>query len=351
MNIIDLRSDTFTLPPAEMRKAMHEAELGDDVYGEDPTVNRLQERCAEKLGKEAALFVPTGTMGNLISVITHVARGEEALVGSESHIFLDEQGNASTLGGVHLKPLHNQPDGTFKFEDIEYAISPDDVHMCRTKLICLENTFHGSVIPPAYVKEFTTLAKKLGLKTHLDGARVFNAAIVSNCDVKELTNGMDSVQFCFSKGLCAPAGSMICSSKDFIKEALRWRKALGGGMRQIGVIAAACEYALDNMVERLAEDHETAKALAEKLSHFEGIKINWNLAKSNMVWFDVNVEGVSASDFVNLLGKEGVKVLSLGPKSIRAVTHYGITLKDIDQVAEAFNKVLKSCGKPKAAVR
>jgi threonine aldolase len=207
------------------------------------------------------------------------------------------------------------------------------------------------VIPPAYVKDFTTLAKKHGLKTHLDGARVFNAAIVSKCDVKELTNGMDSVQFCFSKGLCAPAGSMICSSKEFIKEALRWRKALGGGMRQIGVIAAACEYALNHMVERLAEDHETAKVLAEKLSHFEGIKINWNLAKSNMVWFDVTVEGVSASEFVNLLGKEGVKVLSLGPKSIRAVTHYGITLKDVEQVAEAFNKVLKSCGKPIATVR
>ncbi|MDZ4832479.1 MAG: low-specificity L-threonine aldolase [Candidatus Melainabacteria bacterium] len=351
MNIIDLRSDTFTLPPAQMRKAMAEAELGDDVYGEDPTVNRLQERCAEKLGKEAALFVPTGTMGNLISVITHVGRGEEALVGTESHIFMDEQGNASTLGGVHLKPIHNQPDGTFKFEDIEYAISPDDVHMARTKLICLENTFHGSVIPPGYVKDFITLAKKHGLKTHLDGARIFNAAMVSGCDIKELTNGMDSVQFCFSKGLCAPAGSMICSSKEFIKEALRWRKALGGGMRQIGVIAAACEYALDHMIDRLAEDHETAKALAEKLSNCEGIKINWNLAKSNMVWFDVDIEGVSANDFANLLGKEGVKVLSLGPKSIRAVTHYGITIKDIDQVAEAFNRALKSNGKPKAAVR
>lgn len=351
MNVIDLRSDTFTLPPAEMRKAMHDAELGDDVYGEDPTVNRLQERCAEKLGKEAALFVPTGTMGNLIAVITHVARGEEALVGSESHIFLDEQGNASTLGGVHLKPIHNQPDGTFNIEDIEYAISPDDVHMARTKLICMENTFHGSVIPPGYVKQFTTLAKKHGLKTHLDGARLFNAAIVADCDVKELTNGMDSVQFCFSKGLCAPAGSMICSSKEFIKEALRWRKALGGGMRQIGVIAAACEYALDNMIERLAEDHETAKALGEKLANLDGIKIDWHKAKSNMIWFDVDIEGVTANEFVNLLAKEGVKVLSLGPKSIRAVTHYGITLKDIDQVAEAFNKVLKSCGKSKAAVR
>jgi len=351
MNAIDLRSDTVTLPPAEMRKAMHDAELGDDVYGEDPTINRLQEMAADKMGKEAGLFVPTGTMGNLIAVITHVARGEEAIVGLESHIMVHEQGSASTLGSVHLKPIANQPDGSLKLEDIEYAISPEDDHMARTKLVCLENAFNGSVLSPAYTKEFTTLAKKHKLATHLDGARIFNAAVVNGCDVKELTAGMDSVQFCFSKGLCTPAGSMIVSDKKFIKEARRWRKALGGGMRQVGVLAAACIYAMENMIDRLAEDHETAKALAEKISQCEGISVNWNLAKSNMVWFDVDIKGVSALDFCKQLDAEGLKVLDCGPKLIRAVTHYGITANDIDKAAEIVNKVAKACSKTAAGVR
>jgi threonine aldolase len=351
MSAIDLRSDTVTLPPDEMRKAMHQAELGDDVYGEDPTVNRLQEICAERMGKEAGLFVPTGTMGNLIAVITHVARGEEALVGLESHIFVHEQGSASTLGSVHLKPIVNQPDGSLKLEDIELAISPDDDHMARTKLVCLENAFNGSVLSPEYTKQFTTLAKKHGLLTHLDGARVFNAAAVNGCDVKKLVDGMDSVQFCFSKGLSAPSGSMIVSDKKFIKEARRWRKALGGGMRQVGVLAAACIYALDHMVDRLAEDHETAKAFAEKISQCEGIKVNWSLAKSNMVWFDVDIKGVSALDFAQMLDKNGLKVLDCGPKTIRAVTHYGITLKDIDRAAQIVNDTQKSCVTAAAGVR
>jgi threonine aldolase len=345
MNAIDLRSDTVTLPPAEMRKAMHEAELGDDVYGEDPTVNRLQEIAAAKFGKEAALFVPTGTMGNLISVITHVARGEEAIVGLDSHIFVHERGNASTLGSVFLKPIPNQPDGTLKLQDIEYAISPVDDHMAKTKLVCLENTFNGCVISPDYVKEFSALAKKHHLSTHLDGARIFNAAIANGCDVKALTEGMDSVQFCFSKGLSAPAGTMIVSDKQFINQARLWRKALGGGMRQIGVIAAACIYALDHMVDRLAEDHETAKLLGEKLSQCQGISIDWNKQKSNMVWFTVDIEGVTALQFAHMLDKEGLKVLDCGPQLIRAVTHYGINKDDIDKASQIVSKVLKSCGK------
>jgi threonine aldolase len=349
-NAIDLRSDTVTLPPAEMRKAMHEAELGDDVYGEDPTVNRLQEIAAERLGKEAALFVPTGTMGNLISVITHVGRGEEALLGWESHIFVHERGNAATLGSVFLKPIPNQPDGTLKLEDIELAISPVDDHMAKSRLICLENAFNGSVLSPEYTKQFVALAKKHNLSTHLDGARIFNSAISNNCGVQELTEGMDSVQFCFSKGLSAPAGSMIAASKEFINQARLWRKALGGGMRQVGVLAAACIYALDNMVDRLAEDHETAKVLAEKLSQCEGISINWDLQKSNMVWFNVELEGVSALEFTQALDKEGLKVLDCGPKVIRAVTHYGITKDDVDQAAQIVSNVLKML-KPAASAK
>lgn len=345
MNAIDLRSDTVTLPPPEMRKAMYEAELGDDVYGEDPTVNRLQEMAAERFGKEAALFVPTGTMGNLISVITHVARGEEAIVGLESHIFVHERGGASTLGSVFLKPIPNQPDGTLKLEDIEYAISPVDDHMAKTRLVCLENAFNGSVIAPDYVKQFIALAQKQSLSTHLDGARVFNAAIANKCDVRDLTDGFDSVQFCFSKGLSTPAASMIVSNKKFINEARLWRKALGGGMRQVGVLAAACIWAMENMVERLAEDHETARLLAEKLANCEGITVNQNLQKSSMVWFDVDIKGVSADDFAAMLDKEGLKVLACGPKVIRAVTHYGITKDDVDRASQIINKVLKSCGR------
>lgn len=341
-NAIDLRSDTVTLPPPEMRKAMYEAELGDDVYGEDPTINRLQEIAAERLGKEAALFVPTGTMGNLIAVINHVARGEEAIIGFESHIYVHERGNAASLGSVFLKPIPNQPDGTMKLEDIELAVSPVDVHLAKTRLVCLENTFNGSVISPEYTKQFIALAKKHRLSTHLDGARIFNSAIANNCDVKKLTEGFDSVQFCFSKGLSAPAGSMIAASKEFIEQAVLWRKALGGGMRQVGVLAAACIYALDNMVERLAEDHETAKILAEKLSHCEGISIKWDLQKSNMVWFNVDLEGVTALEFANVLDKEGLRVLDCGPQVIRAVTHYGISKDDVARAAQIVNKVLKT---------
>lgn len=351
MSIIDLRSDTVTLPPSEMRKAMHEAELGDDVYGEDPTVNRLQEMAAARLGKEAALFVPTGTMGNLISVITHAARGDEAIVGLDSHIFVHEQGNASTLGGVHLKPLVNTPDGRLSLQDVELAISPDDDHACVTKLVCLENTFNGSALHPDYVRDFTDLARKHGLATHLDGARVFNASVLFGCDVKKLAEGMDSVQFCFSKGLATPAGSMICSSKKFINQARRWRKALGGGMRQVGVLAAACIYALDHMVDRLAEDHETAKAFADKIADCPGIKINWDLQKTNMVWFDVDFKGVSALDFAAMLDNEGLKVLDCGPKTIRAVTHYGITLKDIDRAVKILSDAAKSCNQAAVGAR
>src|SRR5579885_1979287 len=224
MKTIDLRSDTVTLPPEEMRKAMYSAELGDDVYGEDPSVNKLQEAAAAAMGMEAGLFVPSGSMGNFVAMLSHLGRGDEALLGSDSHIYVHEQGSASTLGGIHMKALPTQEDGTMILSDIEHAVSPDDDHYARTRLVALENTINGSVIKTAYLKDFVGLAKKLGLATHLDGARVFNAAVCLDLKPADLTRGFDSVQFCFSKGLSAPAGSMLCGRKDFIKQARRWPK-------------------------------------------------------------------------------------------------------------------------------
>jgi threonine aldolase len=349
MNVIDLRSDTVTKPSEEMRKVMYNAEVGDDVFGEDPTVNRLQETAAQKLGKEAGLFVSSGTQGNLISLLTHIGRGEAAIVGHGSHIYEHEQGSSSTLGGIHLRIVPNQKDGTILLKDIEQEIAPEDDHLARTRLMALENAFNGIPISEAYTKDFVSLAKKHGLKTHLDGARVFNACLALNCKPADLVAGIDSVQFCFSKGLGTPAGSMICGSKTFIKEARRWRKALGGGMRQIGILAAACEYALDKMIARLPEDHETARVLAEKLEQLEGISVNWNRVKTNMVWLNVNIEGVSGIQFVEMLEKEGLRVLDLGPNTVRLVTHYGITLKDIDTASDIIHKVIKSCGKKAVA--
>ncbi len=349
MNVIDLRSDTVTKPSEEMRKAMYNAEVGDDVFGEDPTVNRLQEISAQKLGKEAGLFVQSGTQGNFLALLTHIGRGEAAIVGNGSHIYEHEQGSSSTLGGIYLRVVPNQEDGTMSLKEIELEIAPDDDHYARTKLMAMENTFNGIPISEAYTKDFVRLATKHSLKTHLDGARLFNAALALNCKPADLTAGFDSVQFCFSKGLGTPAGSMLCGSKAFIKEARRWRKAVGGGMRQIGVIAAACEYALDKMVARLPEDHETARALADKLEDVDGITVNKNRAQTNMVWLDVNIEGVSGVQFVDMLDKEGLKVLDLGPNTIRMVTHYGITLREIDTTSDIIKKVIKSCSKKSVA--
>jgi threonine aldolase len=345
MNVIDLRSDTVTKPSEEMRKVMYEAEVGDDAYGEDPSVNRLEELAAVKLGKEAGLFVSSGTQGNLISLLTHIGRGEGAIVGSESHIYEHEQGGASTLGGIYLCLVPNQKDGTLSLNEIEDNIAPNDAHYARTNLVAFENTFNGIPISASYTKDFVDLTRKHGLKSHLDGARLFNACLANNCKPTELVAGIDSVQFCFSKGLGAPAGSMICGSETFIKEARRWRKALGGTMRQIGIIAAACEYALDKMIARLPEDHETARVLADKLEQLEGISVDWNRAKTNMVWINVNIDGISAAQLVEILAKEGLKAFNFGPKTIRMVTHYGITLKDIDTAGDIIQKSLKSCGK------
>jgi len=341
---IDLRSDTVTLPTPHMREAMYRAEVGDDVYGEDPTVNRLEAMAAERMGKEAALFVVSGTMGNLVALLTHCGRGDEIILGDRSHTFLYEAGGSAALGGIHHWALPNQPDGTLRLEDIEAAIRPDNVHFPRTRLICLENTHNrcgGAVLTPEYLDAVGALARRHGLAVHLDGARIFNAAIALGVDVRELTRSVDSVMFCLSKGLSAPVGSLLCGTKEFIAEARRARKILGGGMRQAGVIAAAGIVALEEMVDRLREDHANARRLAEGLAEIPGLAVDLERVQTNIVIFDLTAEGVTAQEVVARLGEEGVKMGVIGPRQIRAVTHYGIEAADIDAALAAMRRVME----------
>jgi threonine aldolase len=276
MKWIDLRSDTVTLPTEKMRTAMGVAQLGDDVYGEDPTVNRLQAMAAEMLGKEAALFVPSGTMGNLAAVLAHCGRGDEVIMGDCAHTYLYEAGGISALGGVHPFTVPNQADGTLKISDIQRAVRADDPHFPRSKLLILENTHNrcgGVSLSRQYMLEAAQVARDNGLAIHLDGARIFNAAVDQGVPASELVEMVDSVTFCLSKGLCAPVGSVLCGSREFIEEAHRIRKQLGGGMRQAGILAAAGIIALEEMVDRLGEDHQHATELADALSAVEGVRL------------------------------------------------------------------------------
>lgn len=345
MRVIDLRSDTVTLPSDEMREAIFRAELGDDVFGEDPTVNRLEQTAAERMGKEAALLVVSGTMGNLTSILTHCRRGEEAILGDQSHTFIYEAGGISALGGVHPRTIPNQPNGTLRLEDIEAAIRPDNVHFPRTRLICLENTHnrcYGAVLSPEYMAGVGQLARRHGLAVHLDGARIFNAAAALEVDVRELTREADSLSFCMSKGLAAPVGSMICGSKAFIAEARRTRKVLGGGMRQAGIIAAAGVVALDKMIDRIREDHDNAARLARGISKIDGLSIDLSHVHTNIVYFDMPGDGRTAEVLVKRLNQGGVRMLGVGPARIRAVTHYGITAEDIDHALRVLVEAMRS---------
>ncbi|MHC4740056.1 MAG: low-specificity L-threonine aldolase [Planctomycetota bacterium] len=344
METIELRSDTLTLPTPKMRDAMHSAELGDDVFGEDPTVNRLEEIAAEKTGKQAAMLVPSGTMGNLICSLTHCARAEEVILGDQSHMFYYEAGGMAALGGIHPHIVNNQPDGKLLLADIELAIRADDVHFPRTRLICLENTHNrcgGSVLEPEYTDSVAALARSHGLSLHLDGARIFNSAIALEIDVKKLTRSVDSVMFCLSKGLSAPVGSLVCGSTEFIAQARRTRKILGGAMRQAGVIAAAGIVALEEMVERLAEDHINAKKLAEGISQIDGLSIEPDKVKTNIIYFDLTDSSMADEQFLIGLEKKGVRLLGLGPAHFRMVTHYGIGSSDIDRTLTALAEVIK----------
>ncbi len=347
MEFIDLRSDTVTKPTPEMRIAMAKAEVGDDVYGEDPSVNRLQELAASMVGKEAGLFIPSGTMGNLIAILAHCGRGDEVILGNKAHTFLFEAGGISALGGVHSCQIPNQPDGTLDLNDIRAAIRPDDPHHPITRLITLENTHNrcgGVALSPEYTRSVGELAKQANLQVHLDGARIFNAAVVQGVDVKELTGPVDSVTFCLSKGLSAPVGSVLCGSKDFIVRAHRMRKILGGGMRQAGILAAAGIVALESMTERLADDHRRAKMLAEGLSRIPGILLDPGTPYTNMVFInlDENVIPYSTRQVAQGLAGKGLLVGITGKRSFRLVTHYWIDDAAVAFAVSQFAEILKN---------
>jgi len=339
MKVIDLRSDTVTLPTEEMRQAMYEAKLGDDVSREDPTVNRLEELAAHMMGKEAALFTPSGTMSNLIAVLTYTRPGDEIIVGDESHMFWYEVGGPSALGGVVMHTVPNDQDGRIDPDAVEAAIRPEDIHHSQTTLLCLENTHNrcsGAILPPEYSSAMAQLAHQHGLQVHLDGARIFNAAVALDIPASELAKAADSVCFCLSKGLSAPIGSLLCGTQEFIWKARKWRKMLGGGMRQAGVIAAAGIIALQKMVSRLAEDHATARRLAYGLARIPGIGIQPEKIQTNIVFFEAP-PSISGLDFEQQMDTRGVKCGSYGGQKIRAVTNWMISTADIDEALKRID--------------
>ncbi len=347
MNVIDLRSDTVTRPTAEMRRAMFEAEVGDDVYGEDPTVNRLEKMAAKKMGKEAALFLVSGTMGNLTAVLTHTHHGDEIILGSEAHIFWYEVGGASALGGVVMHTVPNYKQGRMSLDDIEGAIRGQNIHYPVTTLLCLENTHNrcgGAVLTVDYTKKACRLAHESGLKVHLDGARIFNAAVALGVPAARLVKDVDSVSFCLSKGLSAPVGSLLCGDKAFIEKARKTRKMLGGGMRQAGILAAAGIVALETMIDRLAEDHIDARHLATGLYRIKGIQIDPKNVPTNIVMFDLDAS-LDGTRFNESLVKKGVKIGSRGINSFRAVTHREITSSNVDEALERIESVCKTLRK------
>jgi len=343
MQPVDLRSDTMTRPTPEMRKAMAEAEVGDDVFSEDPTVNRLEEMAADRLGKEAAVLVSSGTMGNLVSELAHCGRGEEMILGNHAHSFFFEQGGSAAVGGIHPRTVANQPDGKLALDDIRAAIRDDNIHFPRTRLIVLENTHNlcnGCPLDTDYMNAVGQIARDHGLKIHVDGARFFNAATSLGVDPADLAARADSISFCLSKGLAAPVGSMVCGSREFVNEARRARKLVGGGMRQAGVLAAAGIVALTQMVDRLADDHANAKKMAEGLADTPDIAIDPDQIKSNIIFFELTRQDVTAQQLVAQLEAEGVRMLPVGPQRVRAVTHYHITAEDIDFTLKVFSKIL-----------
>jgi len=346
METIDLRSDTVTHPTPAMREAMAKAVVGDDVFGEDPTVNQLQEMAAALMGKEAGLFIASGTMGNLAAILAHCGRGDEVILGNKAHTFLFEAGGISALGGVHSHQVPNQADGSLALEDILTATRSDDAHYPVTRLIALENTHNrcgGVYQSAAYTRAAGDLAHQHGISLHLDGARIFNAAAAQGLLAKELTGPVDSVTFCLSKGLCAPVGSVLCGTKDFIFRAHRIRKQLGGGMRQAGVLAAAGIVALDTMVARIGDDHVRALRLAEGLSAIPGIVMDVGMPQTNMVFCGLGDEVPwDASQVVSALAGYGVRVGAVSERRFRLVTHYWIQDADVDTAIQAFASVLKT---------
>ena len=339
MPIVDLRSDTVTRPTTAMREAIARAEVGDDVFGDDPTVNALQERIAGMLGKEAALFMPTGTQSNLCALMSHCQRGDEYIVGQMAHTYRWEAGGGAVLGSIQPQPIAHQADGTLALTDIEASIKPDDPHFARSRLLCLENTLGGRLLPMAYLSDATALARRHGLATHLDGARLFNAAVGLGGEPRANARAMaalfDSVSVCFSKGLGAPAGSALVGSNELISKARRVRKMAGGTMRQAGILAAAALHALDHHIERLADDHARARRLAEGLQGLPGVTVQ--MPQTNMVFIDLPRERAAAA--VAMLKEQGV--LSTGLYQLRLVTHLDVNDEQIDLAVAALRRALQ----------
>ncbi len=346
MDSIDLRSDTVTWPTPEMREAMAQAEVGDDVHGDDPTVNRLEALAAERLGTQAALFVSSGTQGNLLAILGHCQRGDEYIVGSQAHPYINEVGGAAALGGVHPRPIPIQRDGTLALNDIRAAVrDPHDIHYPSTRLVAIENT-NGAVgglpLSAEYTRAVREVCDEYGLRLHIDGARIWNAATALEVDVKELAAPADTITFCLSKGLCAPVGSLLCGTHEFIERARRWRKMLGGGMRQVGVLAAAGIISIEKMTTRLGEDHANAKKLADGLCKLPGIGLDMSQVQTNMVffWLDSSLSIDAASLAATLEQEHKVKLDVTGPRSFRAVTHYWITPQRVDAAVAALREAL-----------
>ena len=347
MDVIDLRSDTITQPTDEMRSAMFQANVGDDVYGEDPTINALEQLSAEMLSKEAALFTASGTMSNLIAVLTHTRPGNEIILGSEAHIFWYEVGGASALGGVIMRTVPNDRNGQMDLDAVEETIRGQNIHYPETALLCLENTHNrcgGAVITADYTSAIAGLAHKHELHVHLDGARIFNAAVALNTSAGELVKDVDSICFCLSKGLSAPVGSVLCGTQEFIANARKWRKMLGGGMRQAGLIAAAGIVALETMVARLKEDHSNARRLAQGLANIPGITVTNKEVQTNIVMFDL-APTISVAEFLRQLNNHDIKVGSRGGQKFRAVTHRMIGAVDIDEALKRIELTVKGLKK------
>jgi threonine aldolase len=343
MKGVDLRSDTITHPTDEMRHAMAEAEVGDDVYGEDPSVNRLEETAAELLGKDSALFVSSGTMGNLIAALTHTQRGDEVIMGSESHMFWNEVGGTATLGGLQVRLVSNDFRGMMDPVAVGEAIrTRGNLHFPRTSLLCLENTHNrcnGGVLNGADTKALADVARAHGVAIHLDGARIFNAAVALKVPVRELAQEVDDVAFCLSKGLSAPAGSLLCGRRDFVDRARKWRKMLGGGMRQAGVLASAGLVAIRTMVERLADDHANARHLAKGLMSVPGLNLDPDMVQTNIVFVELDDRLGDVPEFIGRLTQEGVKVSYPGGRLLRMVTHRHVSVQDVDEALATVSKV------------
>lgn len=338
MKHIDLRSDTVTQPSAAMRQAMMEARVGDDVFGDDPTVNRLEELAAEVLGTEAAIFATSGTQTNLLALLVHCQRGDEYIVGQQAHTYKYEGGGAAVLGSIQPQPIDFMKDGTLDLDIVKRCIKPDDFHFARTRLLCLENTQAGKALPIDYLENAALFAQSQNLKIHLDGARIFNAAVKCGVAARQIAKYFDTISVCLSKGLGAPVGSVLCGTRQQIGEARKWRKMLGGGMRQAGIVAAAGIFALHNNVERLAEDHDNAARLAEGLSDIEELRVCYAASQTNMVF--VEIDEAVVQDFANHLAEHNILILP--GRELRLVLHLGVDREDVEEVVRVCKRFFTS---------